>query len=323
MSNFLPKSIGGYFGFELPGATDFLYPEAVKFQSARAAFHALLSVGRPSRVWMPKYICDAMLAPLGAVGIDFVFYDLDQHLGVSESVVLAPKDWLLYVNYFGICGEQEKKLLERFDPAQLILDHSQAFFASPKDCLATIYSPRKFFGLPDGGLLTPSLPITAPDETDNGSVARCSHLLKRLDSSPEASYADFRGAEESLLNTMPRKMSNLSERLLTGVDYKTVRQRRNTNFQFLHQQLQHRNGLEIDPAQTDGPLCYPLLINAPGLRKRLIAERIFIPIYWPEAMTRLQSKSMEYSMISNCLPLPCDQRYSPEDLIRMVHLIAP
>jgi hypothetical protein len=322
MINSLPTAIGGYFELELPTGTDFLYPEALRFQSARAAFHALLNAGKPSRVWAPKYICDAMLAPLTASGIEVVFYDIDQCLGVSESVGLAPEDWLLYVNYFGVCDEQEKKLLKRFNPSQLILDHAQAFFTPPKDCLATIYSPRKFFGLPDGGLLSASFAVTAPDQTDNGSVARCSHLLKRLDSLPEAGYADFRAAEESLLDTGPRKMSNLSERLLNGIDYNSARQRRNANFQFLHQHLQHLNDLEIDPDQTDGPLCYPLLIDNPGLRKRLIAERIFIPSYWPEATTRVQAKSMEHSIIRHCLPLPCDQRYGPENLIRMIHLIA-
>lgn len=321
MRNAISKAIGGYFELELPVTVYPLHQHAIRFQSARAAFHALLNVGRPQRVWMPKYICDAMLEPLHALGIEIIFYDLDQRLSVAESVTLAPQDWLLYVNYFGLCGEQEAQLLKRFNPSQLIMDHSQAFFARPQNCLATIYSPRKFFGLPDGGLLHTDLNVSAPEQLDSGSVARCTHLLQRLDTTAEAGYADFQRAEESLDDTQPRRMSSLSTRLLASIDHETIKQRRNTNFNFLHQRLQHLNDFDVDLTEIEGPLCYPLFIQGRSLRERLIAERIFIAAYWPEVMTRVRVNSIEYLMVNNCLPLPCDQRYSTSDLIRMVHLV--
>ena len=64
--------------------------------------------------------------------------------------------WLLYVNYFGICQHQERQVLERFGASRVVLDRSQAFFADPIDCLATIYSPRKFFGVPTEGSYRPT-----------------------------------------------------------------------------------------------------------------------------------------------------------------------
>lgn len=323
MRNAMSKAIGGYFELELPVAVYPLYQHSIRFQSARAAFHALLNVGRPQRVWMPKYICDAMLAPLHALGIEIVFYDLDQRLSVAESVTLSPEDWLLYVNYFGLCCKQEAQLLKRFNPSQLIMDHSQALFAVPQKCLATIYSPRKFFGLPDGGLLHTTLNISESEQIDSSSVSRCIHLLQRLNTTAESGYADFKLAEETLNDIQPRRMSGLSEKLLACIDLETIKQRRNKNFHFLHRELQHLNGFEVDLTKIDGPLCYPLLINDHGLRKRLISERIFISTYWPEVMTRVKPESIEYSMTSKCLPLPCDQRYNPSDLIRMVHLVVP
>lgn len=321
MSKSLIKPLGGYFELELPMDVHRLYPDALRVQSARAAFRALLNAGRPNRVWLPKYICDAMLSPLIAAGIEVVFYDLDRQFGVAKSVTLDPQDWLLYVNYFGVCAEQEEKLLKRFNPTQVVLDHSQAFFAPPKACLATIYSPRKFFGVPDGGLLTTSINVTEPEGIDGNSIARCTHLLKRIDSSLEAGYSDFKAAEESLWDTTPRKMSNLSKRLLAGIDHKTVRQRRNTNFQFLHQRLKHLNGLDIDLSHVDAPLCYPLLIDGQTLRERLFSERVFIATYWPEVRTRVATDSLEYRLVAECLPIPCDQRYSESDMKRIIDLI--
>jgi len=152
------KPIGGYFELELPESNGHFYSQALKFQSARAAFYALLETGKPQRVWMPKYICDSMLLPLQALKIEIVFYDLTEQFCVCDSVQLSEKDWLLYVNYFGICSLQETQLLKRFNSNQLIFDHSQAFYAPPLDGLATIYSPRKFFGVPDDGYLITQLP---------------------------------------------------------------------------------------------------------------------------------------------------------------------
>jgi hypothetical protein len=313
-------ALGGYFELELPASVDGFLQDALKFQSARAAFRALLLAGRPARVWMPKYICDAMLAPLNQAGIEIAFYDLDRNLGVAESVVLGAKDWLLYVNYFGVCSAQEERLLHRFDPARLIFDRAQAIFAPPRKSLAAIYSPRKFFGVPDGGLLDTVLQVSKPEERDADSVERCMPLLKRLDVTPEAGYADFRRAEEMLLDTTPRRMSGLSERLFASIDHDMVRQRRNANFEFLHRRLGHLNRLEIDPSGVDGPLCYPLLVDIPLLHERFWRERVFVASYWPDAKARAGEGSIEHRMACNCLPLPCDQRCGERDLARVADL---
>ncbi|HEY4898422.1 MAG TPA: hypothetical protein VIH79_01735 [Candidatus Nanopelagicaceae bacterium] len=153
---------------------------------------------------MPKYICDSMLAPLKATETEIAFYDIDSDLDVSNDVQIEDGDWLLYINYFGVCTTQEDRLLKRFSSSQLIFDHSHAFFSPPRDCLATIYSPRKFFGIPDGGLLLTSLPVIELEEIDTGTVARCTHLLKRLDGTPESGYQDFKFAEETFSDMQPR-----------------------------------------------------------------------------------------------------------------------
>ena len=62
MSSFADGALGGYFELELPPAPNPLYPQALAYQSARAAFQALLTAGNPGRVWIPRFICDEMIA---------------------------------------------------------------------------------------------------------------------------------------------------------------------------------------------------------------------------------------------------------------------
>ncbi|RXN92587.1 hypothetical protein C7R54_02185 [Achromobacter aloeverae] len=270
---------------------------------------------------MPFYICDAMLAPIRALGIEIAFYTLDEQLAVSKEVTPRATDCLLYVNYFGICGQQTTQLLRRIAPEQVILDHSQAFFCEPKECLATIYSPRKFFGIPDGGLLVSSAIAEDVVLPEDDSMPRTAHLLKRLAYDAERGYADFQASEATLADTRPRAMSTLTQRLLSAVDTSGARARRNENFRILHDHLGHLNLLNVQLPTIDGPLCYPFVTSDVGLREALMQDRIYAATYWPEVLTRCPPGTIESRLVRNCLPLPCDQRYDRNDMERIVAII--
>ncbi len=316
------KPIGGYFELELRKLTEHLYPNALKFQSARAAFYALLEEGRPKCIWMPKYICNSMLSPIYALNIDVAFYDLTLQLDISDSVGIASNDWILYINYFGVCTKLETKLLTRFNPAQIIFDHSQAFYVPPVDCLAIIYSPRKFFGVPDGGYLITSLKIEEPQNIDINSVPRSAHLLQRLNGDIEAGYESFKNAEESLNDCFPQKMSKLTHQILSSLDYEVIKNTRNTNFTYLHSHLKDVNQLELSLESINSPMCYPLLLeNASEMRAKLIENKVFVPTYWSEVKDKVSRDSPEHKLVENCLPIPCDQRYKKKDLMFVLKLI--
>ncbi|WP_327438521.1 hypothetical protein [Pseudomonas donghuensis] len=317
----LDKAIGGYFELELPPGGPGPYPGAFKFQSARAAFCALLRAGRPRRVWVPRYICDAMLAPLKVVGIAVEFYTLEEDFSVAADLQLQADEWLLYVNYFGLCSLQQQRLLQRFNPAQVVFDHAQAFFTPPLDCLATIYSPRKFFGLPDGGLMVTRLPGVEPAEVDEGALLRATHLLKRLAGTPESGYADYQNAERSLEDVEPKRMSVLTERLFTSIDYAAVKEKRNENFRFLHHALAGSNTLSLDLDLVDGPLCYPMLPTTSVSHASLAKQRIFVARYWPDVMARTCPGDRERLFCERLLPLSCDQRYGKSDLLNVINTV--
>lgn len=313
-------ALGGYFGLEMPAEMPLLYPHAHMFQSARAAFVALLRIGQPKRVWVPRYICNSMLVPLMNTGTEYKFYAIDKNLSLNQDIDLGPKDWLLYVNYFGVCATNVDVLLSRYDPNKIILDHSHAYYSPPRECLATLYSPRKFFGIPDGGLLITNIPIEGPAKIDSGSITRTVHLLKRHADNAEAGYADYKQAEESLVDCEPKQISSLTKRMLQSVDSDGARRRRNDNFRYLHENLYRFNLLPIELSTVNGPLCYPLVSNISALRKRLIDERIFVATYWPDVLTRCAPSDYEAMLAQNLIALPCDQRYREEHLFRVVKI---
>lgn len=315
------KALGGYFELELAFGKGSYYPDALKYQSARSAFYALLLHRKPRCVWMPYYICDTMLAPLVKAGVEIEFYSINCDFSIADEINLKADELILYVNYFGLCSGYQNELLTKFNCDQVIFDHSQAFFCEPKECLATIYSPRKFFGVPDGGLLVTSLPMLEPEGIDKNSIYRGEHLLKRLAGEPEDGYVAYQKSEESLNDIKPMRMSVLTERLLSSIDYHAIRQRRVENFEILDSLLSSSNTLSIPKGQIQGPLIYPYIPveDAKQLKSMLIENRCFVATYWPECKARLGGFEVEKYFVDNLIALPCDQRvHEPKNIIKLI-----
>ncbi len=310
----LNKAIGGYFELELPPLTGDYHQGALKYQSARSAFLSLLrSMPDVQRIWMPYYICDSMLTPVKAAGKEIIFYSLDEKFTPKDKIKLAPTDILLYVNYFGVCKQQAQEILQNLNPAQVVIDCSQAFYSAPYDCLATIYSPRKFFGIPDGGLLVTSRSVSLPEGQDNGSVDRMQHLIHRLASPPESGYESYKQAENSLQEIEPKRMSALTEHLLGAIDYSSIKRQRQENFWYLHKHLGKTN--QLDFAKIDAtPLCYPYIPTKQVNKELLLKNRIYTATYWPDVLQRTDPQSIEANFVHHLTAIPCDQRYTALDL---------
>ena len=313
------EAIGGYFELELPPGQGELYPRAQRFQSARAAFLALLLAGRPRRIWMPWYNCETMLEPPAMAGVPVQHYRIDENFDVAEEFTLGEDEWLLAVNYFGLCERQIERVCARFPRERIVVDNSQALFSPPLDCLATLYSPRKFFGIPDGGYLITDRAVQTPDEQDLGSVARCEPLLTRLDRGPEAGYEGIRAARATLRGQPPRRMSELTRHLLAHIDYASAQQRRLHNYARYHRLLGGDNALALPTEPMRAPLCYPFWNHRSDLHAALAARRIFVAKYWPNTRGATgTSEDLEHRLSTQCLALPCDQRYGDAQIDRVV-----
>lgn len=312
--------IGGFLPLDLP---DFGAPlgDAKCFQSARGAFRALVRHVQPRRVYLPRLICDSMVESLIDEGVDHVWYDLTTGGLEPENIRPGRSDIILYVNYFGVFTAECERVTHRFPPDQLVFDYSQALFEPEfPEALATIYSPRKFIGIPDGGMLSTKLGVSEPRSRDGGSIARCEVRLRRLDEDPEPLYPDYCSAEQSLSSTEPRAMSGFTRRLLRANKLDEVAERRNANFARLHRRLGGLNQLDLDGLISHGPLCYPLCLGGPDIRERLKRRRVFVPTYWPEALARV-SKEFGARMITGLLPLPIDQRYGPAEMDHLAQVV--
>lgn len=314
-------AIGGYLQFELRYEGTELHADALRYQSSRAALLALLQARRPTAVWLPWYICESAIEPLHATGVAIKRYSIDRDFYVQAADVAAD-EWLLYVNYFGLCDSQVDDVLRRFPPERVLIDNAQALFAMPRDCLANLYSPRKFVGVPDGGYLIGRAALSEPTQIDTGSLDRSAHLLKRLAFDAETGYADYAAAEQSLSGQEPQRMSALTRHMLGGIDYESVQRRRRANYDLLHTRLRAYNPSALARHPDSVPLCYPLFRAPEGLRESLFGERIYTPGYWPEVGTNDSAPPLERELAKRTLFIPCDQRLAPDQIEQMAGFLA-
>lgn len=311
------SAIGGYFELELNRSGEYR-PNAIDLNSARNALEYILRVEKPKRLCIPYYICCTILEPLKKLNIPYVFYHIDQNLDPMFQSKLNSNDAFLYVNYFGIKQETVRLLVNKYK--NLIIDNAQAFFCHPLPNVDTFYSPRKFFGVPDGAYLFTNKLLEADLERDI-SINRISHLLKRKEFGSESGYADFLKNENSMVGQPIKKMSNLTKAILNNINYSNAKKRREENFLFLHKHLKNINALEIDTNNLRAPMVYPFIIKKEGLKEWLIENKIYVATYWKNVFDWVSEEDFEFNLAKYLIPLPVDQRYGQNDLIKIIEKI--
>lgn len=308
--------IGGYFELELQRHHEF-HTGVMQLNSGRNCFKFILLNRHYRRIYIPSYCCGALLKTISQTGTDYLLYQINEHFEPILNVPLSNDEALLYINYFGICDAVVNKLAKKF--SNLIIDNSQAFFSTAILGCDTFYSPRKFFGVPDGGYLYTNL-VPPKNLKQDCSYGRFRHLLLRIDKNAPAGYNAFQRNERRIDILLLRSMSPLTQRLLCSIDYEWVKQVRINNFSYIHKALGIFNNLSIDISQLSGPLVYPQsplvypFLNKKVAKKYLIDNKIYVPIFWPELQHTFSKKSFEYVLSHDVIYLPVDQRYNENDM---------
>lgn len=304
-------AIGGYFELELLSG-EHHHKYAIRLNTARNCLEYILIARHYRKIYIPFYTCEVILEPIIKLGISYEFYSINYDLEPETIPEVKEDEAFLYTNYFGLKQGCAEKLSEKYGE-HLIVDNSQAFYAKRIDGIDTFYSPRKFFGVPDGGYLYTDCKLDKEFLQDK-SYNRMRHLLIRIEENAEAGYNMFREADVSLCNSPIKYMSEISDRLLRNIDYLHAKDIRRNNFRFLHDKLSEKNKLKFNFENDAVPLVYPYLQENINLKKFLISKRIFVATYWPNVLEWCKPESVEFNIAQNTVNLPIDQRYEKEEM---------
>lgn len=303
------KEIGGYIELEHYHGL-MLHENALKLNCGRNCLAYLIRARKIKRIVFPYFMCDSCDRIFNEQNISVRYY----HIGWDFKpikVELEDDEWLYLVNYYGqLSNNYIQGLID--DHIRVIVDNAQAYYQSPISGVDTLYTCRKFFGVPDGAFLYTEQDMDFQLDQDE-SFKRMDFLLGRFERTASEFYSEY-VANNQLFESEPiKKMSKLTENLLQSIDYECARKKRLDNFQFLHQILESNNMIEVKVPY--GPFMYPFYAeNGVVIRKELQKKKIYIPTLWPNVLERCDSGDLEYRLAMNILPLPCDQRYSRNDM---------
>jgi len=301
------KEIGGYFGIEIEEKKEY-YTNLIRLNLGRNALAYLIQNKGIKKIYMPYYVCESVVYACRRENCEIEFYHITDKLMPILDKVPKENEFVYIINYFSQLSERIiKKLKEIYK--QIILDNAHAFFQRPIEGINTIYTCRKFFGVPDGAYLATDIEKKYPQDN---SMNRIIHLLGRHATTASDYFDCFKKCEKSFEKEAIKEMSHLTKTVLKSINYEKVAQKRMLNFRCLHNLLRNHNNLELN--ETEVPYGYPLYIeNGSELRSRLIADKIYVPCLWPEIL-EMPSTSIEYKIANNMIVLPCDQRYGEEEM---------
>ena len=294
--------IGNFFELETAKLSTKWIGDRVLLNSGRNALRYIIRAYKIKNIKAPYYTCQFVWDILKDEKCNIEFYHIDKNFLPVCS--FNSNDYILFNNYFGICSNQINFLKIKYK--NLIIDNTQAFYSKQK-CLASFYSLRKFFGVPDGGLVWCDKKINKkfPQST---SYQLCTHLLKAYDKNHSDSYINFIKNELEIDKRPLQTMSKLTYSMLSNINYIKCKNIRLKNFYTFDNFLGKINQLKINLTEDDVPMIYPYLSEDKKLREKLIKNNVYLQEFWPQ-IDKFLSKEELY-LKNNIMPLPIDQRYN-------------
>ncbi|MBE0675148.1 MAG: hypothetical protein IH591_10840 [Bacteroidales bacterium] len=309
--------IGSFLGLDLINSGEY-YDEPLiiaRLNSARAGIYHACRIYGCTSIHVPYYLCPTVEKFLIQNGIKVNSYFINNKFE-PEGLEQRQGHAVLLVNYFGIIsGDRMEELAIRF--RNVVIDNSAAFFCNPVENCLNVYSPRKFFGVPDGCYVIgkDATDYVSEYKVDYSSDTSC-FLLKRVEYGLDQTYKERMKNEERIDRSGILQMSSLTRMFLRSIDYQRAGKIRQENFLYAHGLFRNIN--LIDPTVSNDlasiPMVYPLVIEDFDLVTALRERKIYTGRLWSHILQELNDEHVETWLSSFLIPIPIDQRYSEEDI---------
>jgi hypothetical protein len=313
------KEIGGYFEFELLNKN--VETPSMWFNSGRSAFAYLLKINQIKEIQLPHYTCDVMLEPLHKMNIKYSFYPITNSLLPDlSSFEIKPNVPMVLNNYFGVLDKELKQFAKC---PNVIIDNAQALYSSVSGGLGSFNSFRKFIGVPDGAAAYFKKQEAFQESfPQNKTMDNLDHLFGRLEVDASSFYTQYQANDVKSEFKEIKQISEISSRTFKLVDHGAIKERRKENFNVLHSALGNKNELALSAAINFIPMVYPFLVkNGTALKKYLNRHKVYVASYWPNKKIRIRDNTFESYLTYDLVALPIDQRYSLDDMDRIINLI--
>lgn len=307
-----------------------IFPESTQwFLSGRSALQAIIAELKGCRtVAMPLWCCDSMVKPFADAGLEVNFYPVHWEKDLNQEI-RHDCDVLFLMDYFGYTAETPD--LSSYQGV-IIRDVTHSLFSAVYDDADYYFgSLRKWCGIWTGGYAwsKDGHEIRVDMDLDDcGYIALREKAMQSKQNYINGAATDkfylgvFNEAEEVLerIGIVPAAQRDIqmSEKL----DVEFIRTRHRENAAILRAAFPEWL-IFRDMKDSDCPMFVPVLVpdgKRNALRRYLIQNEIYCPVHWPVNEFHKLDAEAE-TIYENELSLVCDQRYTQEDMYRMVDTI--
>jgi hypothetical protein len=327
--------------------TNVPYPwgaQGIYVSCGRDAISVLLRHGMKQRgwkrIWVPSYYCHQVLNSINGTGIIVQYYDFNPVSILDHKYFENAKtdDVILIVNYFGLTGK-DQIAIDANNRFEIIEDHTHdpfsewAFTSTADWCVSSL---RKALPLPDGGVFWSPQSHALPDEM-NVTAEKCEVSLRKLTAmylkaeylhgaqvEKDAFRELFESSESGFVSDAISGITPWSRNLLDRFPIDHWRNVRIQNYKYLVSLIEDLPGIMVVRSSSRSLVCpFSVIIvfqeNAQRqfVRERLIAANVYPAILWPiirESYIGHHPPHNDIDFSSTMLSLPCDMRYSQNDV---------
>ena len=317
------------------------------FRSGRDCLKYIAKIEKECKIaFVPAICCESMAIPFKQYGVGYILYPLNKDYTINEEFVLnniKEHQIILINNYLGLKTKEatikENEFLDRLKQNHhvvIVRDVTQsleeALYSDKSKDDYTIFSSRKWAGLPDSGVMWSNKDIIVqydePDfkyaELKNQAMKIKSEYLSTHDISIKQKFMElFKQAEEIIDNDVKIiEMSEFSKELLYSLDFEKILNIRKSHVKHFEEKLEEVNKSLKEKIKllSKGTNCsgqyFPIYVNnQKELQKHLANNNIYCPVIWP-MMEELDNAEFGFcnDLVSHMLAIPCDQRYSLEEI---------
>jgi dTDP-4-amino-4,6-dideoxygalactose transaminase len=322
------RIVGGMFGLHLfpddgASAPPFLNEKSLCLNNARSGIWLLTKELNPKQVWCPSYLCHTILHAVTDANTPIKFYEVDYNLQIASHQWIddvQAGDLVIFINYFGFINDLEFAKAVKGKNAWVLADSSQALLTEHNDEYYdfVLFSPRKFIGVPDGGILNSTqnkqledVELRQPAE-DWWLRGLSASILRREFDRFGGERPWFQLFRETEINSPigPYRMSDLTNMLIRqNFNFRSIADQRRENFKILLGALAE-DALFKELPEGVVPLGFPVrMSNRDDVREALYSYQIYPPLHWPTHEMIPETFEESYKLSNDMMTLPCDQRY--------------